>query len=47
MTALAPTTLHAETLAKAALLSGADGARRVLARHGGLLIHDDGEVEAA
>jgi FAD:protein FMN transferase len=47
VTALAPTTLHAETLAKAALLSGPDGARRILARHGGLAIHDDGEVEAA
>ena len=31
VTALAPTTLHAETLAKAALLSGPDGARRILA----------------
>jgi thiamine biosynthesis lipoprotein len=47
VTALAPTTLDAETLAKAALLSGPDGARRILARHGGLAIHDDGEVEAA
>jgi FAD:protein FMN transferase len=47
VTALAPTTLHAETLAKAALLSGPDGARRILARHGGFAIHQDGEVEAA
>jgi thiamine biosynthesis lipoprotein len=47
VTALAATTLDAETLAKAALLSGPDGARRIIARHGGLLIHDDGEVEAA
>jgi thiamine biosynthesis lipoprotein len=46
-TALAPTTLAAETLAKAALLSGAEGARRILARHGGLIVHDGGEVEAA
>jgi thiamine biosynthesis lipoprotein len=47
VTALAPTTLHAETLAKAALLSGPQAARRILARHGGLVIHEDGEVEAA
>ena len=47
VTALATTTLHAETLAKAALLSGLEGARGILAPHGGYLIHDDGEVEAA
>jgi FAD:protein FMN transferase len=45
-TALAPTTLHAETLAKVALLRGADGARAVLAHHGGLVVHAGGDVEA-
>jgi thiamine biosynthesis lipoprotein len=46
-TAVAPTALEAEALAKAALLSGPAGGRRLLAtRHGGVLIHDDGEVEA-
>jgi thiamine biosynthesis lipoprotein len=45
-TALAPTALDAEALAKAALLSGPTGGRRLLrGRHGGVLIHDDGEVE--
>jgi thiamine biosynthesis lipoprotein len=43
VTALAPTALEAEALAKAALLSGD---RRRL-RHGGLLVHDDGDVETA
>jgi thiamine biosynthesis lipoprotein len=46
-TALAPTTLEAETLAKAALLSGPDGAREILSRYGGILVLDDGRVEAA
>ncbi len=40
-TALAPTALEAETLAKAALLSGPNGAQRWL-RHGGVLVFDDG-----
>jgi thiamine biosynthesis lipoprotein len=44
-TALAPTALAAETLAKAALLSGPLGARRWLAEHGGVLVHDDGTPE--
>ena len=44
-TALAPTALHAEALAKAALLRGPAGARRLLARRGGVLVHDDGAVE--
>lgn len=44
VTALAPTALEAETLAKAALLSGPAGARRRLV-HGGLLFHDDGDLE--
>jgi FAD:protein FMN transferase len=39
-TALAPTALAAETLAKAALLSGPDGARQWLP-HGGVLVFDD------
>jgi FAD:protein FMN transferase len=44
-TAIAPTALEAETLAKAALLSGPDEARAILAPLGGALVHDDGEVE--
>ena len=44
-TALGDTALEAETLAKWALLSGPSGAGRVLARHGGLVVHDDGDVE--
>ena len=44
-TAIGRSALEAETLAKWALLSGPDGARRVLARHGGLVVHDDGDVE--
>jgi len=46
-TALAPTALEAETLAKAALLSGPRGAQQILAAHGGLLVHGDGDVEPA
>ena len=45
VTALAPSAIEAETLSKMALLSGPLGARRVLAPHGGLIVHDDGEVE--
>lgn len=45
-TALAPTAVSAETLAKFAFLSGPEGARRVLDEHGGLFVHDSGEVEA-
>jgi FAD:protein FMN transferase len=45
-TALAPTALEAEALAKAALLSGPLAGRRLLrARHGGVLVHDDGVVD--
>jgi FAD:protein FMN transferase len=40
-TALAPTAVEAETLAKAALLSGPEGAGRWLS-YGGLLVFDDG-----
>jgi len=46
VTALAPTALEAEALAKAALLSGPMAGRGLLqARHGGVLVHDDGAVE--
>lgn len=45
-TAVAASALEAETLSKMALLHGPDGAREVLAEHGGVVIHDDGEVEA-
>jgi len=44
-TALGDTAVEAETLAKAALLSGPEGGRAVLAERGGLLVHDDGRVE--
>ena len=44
-TALAPTALEAEVRAKAALLSGPLGARRWLAEHGGVVVHDDGAPE--
>jgi thiamine biosynthesis lipoprotein len=44
-TALAPTAVEAEALAKAALLSGPRDARRWLRRHGGLIVHDDGKTE--
>jgi thiamine biosynthesis lipoprotein len=37
--------LEAEALAKAAYLSGPLGARAVLAAQGGLLVHEDGDVE--
>jgi FAD:protein FMN transferase len=47
VTALGPTALEAEALAKAALLSGPAAGRRVLrTHHGGVLVHDDGTVEA-
>jgi thiamine biosynthesis lipoprotein len=44
-TALGATALEAETIAKAALLSGPGGARRLLAPKGGLLVLEDGAVE--
>jgi thiamine biosynthesis lipoprotein len=44
-TALAPTALEAETLAKAALLSGPVRGAELLRRGGGLLVHDSGRVE--
>ena len=45
-TALGDSALEAETLSKMALLLGPDGARAVLAEHGGVIVHDSGEVEA-
>jgi thiamine biosynthesis lipoprotein len=46
VTALAPTALEADALAKAALLSGPAAGRRLLrARHGGVLVHDNGAVD--
>lgn len=44
-TAIGDTALEAETMSKAALLSGPDGARQLLARRGGLIVHEDGAVE--
>jgi len=44
-TALAPSALEAETLSKLALLGGPRGAREALALHGGLVVHNDGDVE--
>jgi thiamine biosynthesis lipoprotein len=43
-TALAPTGAQAEVLAKAAVLSGPDGAAQWL-RHGGMFVRDDGSYE--
>ena len=45
-TALGGSALEAETLTKMALLLGPEGARRVLAKRGGVVVHDSGEVEA-
>jgi thiamine biosynthesis lipoprotein len=44
-TAVAPTALDAEILSKLALLSGPAGARAALAEYGGIVVHDDGDVE--
>jgi thiamine biosynthesis lipoprotein len=44
-TALGDSALEAETLSKAALLSGPERGREILADRGGLLIHDSGRVE--
>jgi hypothetical protein len=46
VTAIGASALEAETLSKLALLSGADGARDAMAEHGGVIVHDSGEVEA-
>jgi thiamine biosynthesis lipoprotein len=45
VTALGESALEAETLSKMALLRGPDGAHRVLAHQGGLIVHDSGDVE--
>jgi FAD:protein FMN transferase len=45
-TAVGRTALEAEVLAKTAYLRGPRGARRTLAALGGVLIHEDGRVEA-
>ena len=45
VTAIGSTALEAETLAKAALLSGPETGTRVAADFGGVLVHDSGEVE--
>lgn len=42
--ARAPTALEADTLAKAAVLSGPDRARELLAQHGGLIVDEAGRV---
>jgi thiamine biosynthesis lipoprotein len=44
-TSLGSTALEAETLAKMAFLSGAEGAREILSDHGGVIVLDDGRVE--
>lgn len=44
-TAIAGTAVDAETLSKAALLSGPEVGRKLLAERGGLLVHDGGRVE--
>jgi len=45
VTALGESAVEAETLSKAALLSGPERGREALARAGGLLVHDSGRVE--
>jgi thiamine biosynthesis lipoprotein len=45
VTALGATALEAETLAKAALLSGPERGRELLAERGGLIVHESGRVE--
>ncbi len=45
-TAIGGSALEAETLSKMALLLGPAGARELLAEHGGLIVHDSGEIEA-
>ena len=46
-TALAPTALEAEVLAKRAVLAGPAEGLALLARDGGLVVHRDGQVEIA
>jgi thiamine biosynthesis lipoprotein ApbE len=45
VTALGGSALEAETLSKHALLAGPARAREILADHGGLIVHDGGDVE--
>jgi FAD:protein FMN transferase len=45
VTAVAPTTLRAETLAKVGLMRGPEAAREALAGDGGVLVDEDGAVE--
>jgi hypothetical protein len=45
-TAVAGSSLEAETLSKLALLLGPEGAREVLSGLGGVIVHNSGEVEA-
>jgi thiamine biosynthesis lipoprotein len=45
VTALAPSAVRAETVAKAALLSGAERARKLLAEHGGVIVDANGGAE--
>lgn len=45
VTALGTTALEAETLSKAALLSGPEAGRELLAERGGMLVDETGEVE--
>lgn len=45
VTARGGSALEAETLSKMALLQGPDGARGVLGQHGGVIVHDSGDVE--
>lgn len=45
VTALAPTAVEAEARSKAALLAGPGGGAEILRRHGGLIVHEDGEIE--
>ncbi len=45
VTALGEDAVEAETFAKAALLSGPESGRAVLAERGGLLVHDSGRIE--
>ncbi|HMA26722.1 MAG TPA: FAD:protein FMN transferase [Solirubrobacterales bacterium] len=47
VTALGRTALEAETLSKAALLSGPKRGRELISEHGGMLVHDDGRIEIA
>jgi FAD:protein FMN transferase len=45
-TAVSPSgALEAETLSKMALLLGPEGAREILADHGGMIVHDSGRAE--